>query len=53
MSKNIISTNAKEESVLYSPISKLAPLVFPFLKFEMINKKGEDKGTVQDKGKII
>jgi membrane protein required for colicin V production len=36
--RNLINAQSKEESVLYRPISKIAPFVFPFLKFIRIQE---------------
>lgn len=42
--KPIIPENHKQESVLYYPVSKIAPAVFPFLRFEdWKNKLKESK----------
>jgi membrane protein required for colicin V production len=37
--KNLINKQVKEESFLYGPVSKIAPLVFPYLKFGVLKKK--------------
>jgi membrane protein required for colicin V production len=44
--KNLINAQSKEESILYSPLSKIAPFVFPFLKFEKIKEQIENTVTV-------
>ena len=44
--KPLIPEKSKQESILYGPISRFAPAVFPFLKFEEWKEKfkPEDKG---------
>lgn len=37
--KNIINEQVKEESILYQPVSRIAPFVFPYLKFDMLKEK--------------
>ena len=44
---NIVPQETKESSILYRPLSELAPKVFPYLKFDTdeIRKKVEEKVT--------
>ena len=39
---NIISEKQKKDSVLYGPVSNLAPQVFPYLHFDDLKKKAKD-----------
>jgi membrane protein required for colicin V production len=41
--KNLINEQSKQESILYRPISKIAPFVFPFLKFERLKETIENQ----------
>jgi len=36
--KNLISEKYKDESALYRPVSKLAPIVFPYLRFDLFTR---------------
>ncbi|MCB8998682.1 MAG: CvpA family protein [Bacteroidales bacterium] len=36
---SLISPETKEESLLYPPVSKIAPMVFPYLKFEELKER--------------
>ncbi len=47
--KPLIPETQKQESVLYGPISKIAPAIFPYLNFENIKERfiKKDK-TIQD-----
>lgn len=38
---NFIPDNTKEKSLLYKPLSNLAPMIFPYLNFEKIKEKFE------------
>jgi len=40
---NFISNNTKEKSLLYKPLSNFAPILFPYLKFDKIREKFEEK----------
>lgn len=40
-SSKLIGEQAKNESLLYRPLSKVAPFVFPYLNFESIKEKFE------------
>ena len=40
---NFISNNTKEKSLLYKPLSNFAPILFPYLKFDKIKEKFEEK----------
>jgi membrane protein required for colicin V production len=40
--KSLISEQIKEESILYRPISGIAPFVFPYLKFDKLIEKPEN-----------
>ncbi len=40
---NLISNNTKEKSLLYKPLSNFAPIIFPYLKFDKIREKFEEK----------
>jgi len=51
--KNIINEKHKDESVLYRPLSKVAPLVFPYLNFDMMKEKINDSATQPPEEKTI
>jgi membrane protein required for colicin V production len=40
--RNIPDQKVKDESVMYKPISKVAPFLFPFLSFENVRQKIQD-----------
>ena len=40
--KNLISEKYKDESALYRPVSRVAPYVFPYLKFDTFLKKSDE-----------
>lgn len=42
---NFISDETKEESLLYVPLSKFAPMIFPYLNFEKMKEKFEKEKT--------
>ena len=48
---NFIPNNTKEKSLLYKPLSNFAPIIFPYLKFDKIREKFEEKNT--DEGTYI
>jgi membrane protein required for colicin V production len=41
--RKIINENTKDESYLYRPISKIAPFIFPYLKFDLLKDKTDSK----------
>jgi membrane protein required for colicin V production len=43
--KPLIPENQKNESLLYNPISKIAPAVFPYLRFEEWKEKLKQEGN--------
>jgi membrane protein required for colicin V production len=45
---NFISNNTKEKSLLYKPLSNFAPIIFPYLKFDKIREKFEEKNTNEE-----
>jgi len=51
--KNIINEKHKDESVLYKPLSRLAPMVFPYLNFEMLKEKIKDSSAKPQEEKTI
>jgi hypothetical protein len=42
----IIPDNFGENSLLYGPVERLAPSIFPYLNFEEIKEKVEETFTV-------
>jgi len=42
---HFISDETKEESLLYVPLSKFAPMIFPYLNFEKMKEKFEKEKT--------
>ncbi|OFX85907.1 MAG: hypothetical protein A2W99_17155 [Bacteroidetes bacterium GWF2_33_16] len=40
---NFIPINTKEKSLLYKPLSNFAPMIFPYLKFDKIRERFEEK----------
>jgi membrane protein required for colicin V production len=44
--KSIINEKVKGESLLYRPISNIAPLLFPYLKFDKLSKKLQDSHNI-------
>jgi membrane protein required for colicin V production len=51
--KTLIGESVKEESILYRPVSRIAPFVFPYLKFEGFIKKPEIPEEEPEQGKEI
>jgi hypothetical protein len=43
----IIPDDFGQESMLYGPVERLAPSIFPYLNFEEIKHKVQDTFTVQ------
>ena len=43
--KPIIPENDKEESILYGPISKIAPAIYPYLNFNRLKEKIQDQDS--------
>ncbi len=44
---NFISSETKENSLLYKPLSNFAPMIFPHLNFDKIREKFEEEQVIQ------
>ncbi len=51
--KNLIDEQVKDESVLYRPLARIAPLVFPYLNFDKLMIKPGDSEDIPVEGKDI
>jgi membrane protein required for colicin V production len=51
--KNLIDEKVKDESILYRPVSMIAPFIFPFLNFDKIKEKMKDSSNKLNSDKEI
>ena len=49
---NLLSAQTKQSSILYKPISRIAPAIFPYLKFDKL-KEGFNKLTNPDEDTAV
>ena len=45
LTKNLIDDQVRDESSLYHPVSRIAPAMFPYLKFEGLNELKNDSSV--------